>query len=307
MPRAVRFDRFGPVDELEVVTVDPPHPSRGEIRVRVRAAGLNPVDWKLLLHPQAAKAYGFVGLPSGNGNDFSGEIDEIGEGVDAWALGDGVLGGRRFYAQADFVIVDAEAVLRKPNGLSWEQAGSLDIAGRTAMAADRWLAAAPGDTVLVSAAVGGVGVLAAQLAVRAGAKVVGTASVANHDYLRSVGVVPIAYGDGVVDRLRAAAPDGYSAMLDHQGRESMEVALALGIPPERINTIADGAYATEIGASSVGGAQAESGDLAELADLIAGGTIELPIDSSYPVERVREAYEHLIAGHLRGKVVLAFE
>lgn len=307
MPRAVTFDRFGPTDELQVVTVDPPHPSEGEVRVKVLAAGLNPVDWKILLNPQIAEAYGIGSLPSGNGNDFAGVIDEVGPGVEGWTAGDAVFGGHRFHAQADFAIVPAEKLLRKPEALTWEQAGSLAIAGRTAMAEVRQIAPGSGDTVLVSAAAGGVGVLAAQLAKRAGAQVIGTASEHNHDYLRSLGIVPVAYGDGMLDRLREAAPEGYTAALDHHGRESIDVAIELGIAPYRVNTIADKPYAQSIGASGVGGAEAQPGDLAEVAELIASAEIELPIDSIYPLERVREAYAHLRRGHLRGKVVLSLE
>ncbi|WP_419818719.1 NADP-dependent oxidoreductase [Glaciibacter flavus] len=307
MPRAVQFNRFGPTDALEVVSVDAPRPGDGEVRVRVLAAGLNPVDWKILAEQAVARHYGFTGLPSGNGNDFAGVIDEIGPGVAGFRTGDRVFGGSRFFAQADFAVVRADAVHSTPDGVTDEQAGTLDIAGRTAMAEVRLIAPTADDTLLVSAAAGGVGVLAAQLACRAGARVIGTASVANHDYLRRQGVEPVGYGEGLAERVRELAPQGVTAVLDHHGRETIDLALALGVPAERVNTIADKRYADEVGVMSVGGAEAEPGDLDELAALIAAGDIDLPIDAIYPVERVREAYAHLTAGHLRGKVVLTFE
>ncbi|THG35518.1 NADP-dependent oxidoreductase [Glaciibacter flavus] len=307
MPRAVQFNRFGPTDELEVVSVDAPRPGDGEVRVRVLAAGLNPVDWKIVADQAVARHYGFTGFPSGNGNDLAGVVDEIGPGVAGFRTGDRVFGGGRFLAQADFTVARADTLHSTPDGLTDEQAGTLDIAGRTAMAEVRHLAPSADDTILVSAAAGGVGVLAAQLARRAGARVIGTASVANHDYLRRRGIEPVGYGEGMPDRIRELAPEGVTAVLDHHGRETIDLGLALGVPPERINSIADKRYADEVGVMSVGGAEAEAGDLDELAALIAAGDIDLPIDAIYPVERVREAYAHLTAGHLRGKVVLTFE
>jgi enoyl reductase len=307
MPRAVIFASHGPTDVLEVVRRDASHPGPGEVRVRVRAAGLNPVDWKIIQSPQAAQFYKMAALPSGNGNDFAGVIDEVGPDADGWSPGDEVYGGHRFYAQADFVVVPIGKIRRKPATLDWEQAGALDIAGRTAMAEVRVIDPGEGDTVLVSAAAGGVGVLAAQLALRAGANVVGTASAGNHDYLRSLGVVPVAYGEGMLERLRDAAPLGYTAVLDHHGRDSIDAGLALGVDPRRINTIADKPYAALVGANGIGGAEARPGDLAEIAEAIAAGEIVLPIDSMFPVERVREAYHRLRAGHLRGKIVLTFD
>ncbi|MEJ3403369.1 NADP-dependent oxidoreductase [Rathayibacter sp. YIM 133350] len=306
MARAVQFDRFGPTDVLEVVHVDPPHAGPGEVRVRVAAAGLNPVDWKIIRFRQVAEAYGCPRLPAGNGNDFAGVIDEVGDGVEGWSVGDEVFGGHRFFAQADFAVVPAGKLVRKPRGISWEQAGALDIVGRTAWASVRAIDPTPDDTVLVTAAAGGVGVLAAQLAVGRGARVIGTASEANHEFLERLGVTPVTYGEGAADRIRAAAPQGVTAVLDNQGEASIELALELGVPRDRINTIAGrGSEKTE-GILQVGGAQANLGELEHMAQLIADGLV-FPIDSVFPVERVREAYARLEAGHVRGKVVLAFE
>ncbi len=302
MARQVQFSTTGGPEILEVVEVPVPQPGPGEIRVRVEAAGINPVDSKIFSGGPAATSYALT-LPSVNGSDFAGTVDAVGEGV-SLHVGDEVFGGLRFRAQADYLVIDADAVGIRPRGLSVEQAGGLDIAGRTALASIAAVNVSAGDVVFISAAAGGVGVLACQLAVRAGATVIGTAGLANHDFLRSIGVIPVAYGDGMVDRLRDAAPGPFTVALDNNGRASIDAALALGIAPERINTIADRSAVAEYGISAVGGADASNTQRQELAELIAAGEVLLPIDSTYPLERVREAYEHAMAGHLRGKVVL---
>ncbi|WP_353809486.1 NADP-dependent oxidoreductase [Agromyces sp. SYSU T00194] len=308
MPRAVLIERRGSIEDLVVRQVTRPDPGPGEVRVRIEAAGLNPVDWKIVEFDAAWHAYaGDREPPVGNGNDLAGIVDAVGPGVTEWQVDDEVLGGHRFHAQADFAIVAADALVAKPSALEWEQAGALDIAARTAVASVRQVAPQPGETVLVSAAAGGTGVLAAQLVARHGATAIGTASAANHDFLRAIGVVPVAYGDGMVERIRALAPAGVDAVLDNHGRATLEAALELGVAPERINTIADRPFAAEIGASGIGGASALADDLSDIAALIADGALAFPVDSVYPIERVVEAYRHLRAGHLRGKVVLVTE
>jgi len=303
MARYVRIDEFGGPEVLRVEVEEQPEAARGEVRVRVLVAGLNPVDWKIFRGGPTAATYDAV-PPCGNGNDFSGVVDEVGSGVTGISEGDAVFGGKRMQAQADWVVIDASRIVRKPAALPFEQAGALDIAGRTAMASVRSLDLTDADTVLISAAAGGVGVLAAQLARRAGATVVGTASEANHEFLRGLGVTPVAYGEGLLDRLLEAAPT-YTAALDNSGPITIDVALKLGVPGPRINTIAARGHRADRGITGIGGVEARPGDLEELADLIAGGDIVLPIDSIFALERVREAYEHLMTGHVRGKVVLA--
>lgn len=305
MARYVTFDRFGPPEVLRLISAPAPEAGPGQVRVRVHTAGLNPVDLKILAGGAAAASYR-VDLPSGNGNDFAGVIDHVGAGVTGFDAGDAVFGGMRMYAQADYLVIDASRVLPMPQKLAFVEAGALDIAGRAAWASVHSLHLGAGDTVLVSAAAGGVGVLAAQLALRTGATVIGTASAANHDFLAGLGVVPVAYGVGLVDRLRQVAPH-YTAALDNDGPATVDAALALGVPGRRINTIAARGYRTEEGVRSVGGQYAEPTALAALAELIANGEVRLPIDSVYPVERARDAYEHLASRHVRGKVALALE
>jgi NADPH:quinone reductase-like Zn-dependent oxidoreductase len=304
MSRFVRYEQFGGPEVLEVVDVEPPCPGPGEVRVRVLSAGLNPVDFKIFRGTPAAEAYG-ASLPSGVGNDFAGIIDEIGDGVTVWTPGDEVLGGLRHFAMADFVIVAASgALIRKPAALDFDTAGALSIAGRTAWASVGAIAPTPADSVLVSAAAGGVGVLAAQLALRAGASVIGTAGESNQDFLRSLGVTPLLYGPGLADRIRQVAPGGVTAVLDNHGSETVALALELGVRPERINTIAAHGIS---GVQTVGGAAAGLSELERIARMLSEGEIVLPIDSVFPIERVGEAYERLEAGHVCGKVVVVTE
>ncbi len=300
----VIYNEIGGPEVLTIVEVPVPEPGPGEVRVRVEAAGLNPVDWKIFT--AVSQNYATT-PPSGNGNDFAGVVDALGAGVSAFTVGDAVFGGARHAAQASYLVITAELLLRRPEGLSVEQAAGLDIVGRTAIASVNAIAIAPGDVVLVSAAAGGVGGLASQLVLRAGATVVGTAGESNHDYLRGLGVIPVVYGSNLADRLSDAAPGPFTAALDNHGKDTIEAALELGIAPERINTIAYRAAVAEHGISGVGAASAPVPELADLADLIAAGEISFPIDSTFPLERVRDAYEHLMAGHLRGKVVLTLD
>lgn len=302
MARYVRFDEFGGPAMLHIEHDERPQPASGEVRVRVHAAGLNQVDWKILRGGPAAASYKAT-PPCGNGNDFAGVIDQIGGGVSDFVVGDAVLGGKRMYAQADYVIIDATRIIHKPAALSFEVAGALDIVGRTAWASVNSLHLTGDDTVLVSAAAGGVGVLAVQLARRTGARVIGTASEANHEFLRGLGVTPVAYGEGLLDRVREVAPR-LTAALDNQGPATIDVALKLGAPGSRINTIAARGHRADAGITGVGGQEANLTDLAELAELIAAGEVVLPIDRTFPLEQVREAYEYLMRGHVRGKVVL---
>jgi NADPH:quinone reductase-like Zn-dependent oxidoreductase len=305
MSRFVRFTQFGSPDQLKILDVEPPRAGPGQVRVQVRSAGLNPVDCKLLAGGAASAPWRIV-PPSGNGNDYSGVIDEVGDGVSGLEDGTAVFGGSRFFAQADFVVVAAETVIVKPDDVDFDTAGALDIAGRAAIASVRSLHLTASDTVLVSAAAGGVGILAAQLARRTGATVVGTASASNHDLLQSLGVIPVEYGDGLVERVRAVVPR-VTAVLDNNGAATIDAGLELGVPGNRINTIAARGHKSEFGIAGVGGQAASRTDLAALADLIAQGEFVLPIDSVFPLERVVDAYKRLIAGHARGKIVLAMQ
>lgn len=301
--RRVVFRRFGGPEVLEIDTRPVPLPGRDEVRVRVAAAGVNPVDWKLFsgrpMHDPYERS-----LPSGNGYDFAGTIDEVGSDVEGWRLGDRVFGGLRFHAQADHLVIDPTLLVRVPDRLPLVIAGALNVVGRTAVASVASQRIGPDDVVLVSGAAGGVGILTAQLCVVRGASVLGTASPRNHELLRRLGIHPLAYGEGMADDLRSAAPAGPTVVLDTVGHGTVDLALALGVPPERINTVADYEARTRHPVRGVGGSAAGTAELAMIAELLADGTIELPIDSVHPLENVRAAYARSIEGHATGKIVV---
>jgi NADPH:quinone reductase-like Zn-dependent oxidoreductase len=304
MSRAVRYENYGDVDVLNVVEVEDPVPGAGQLLVRVKAAGINPGEAKIrdgMLAERWPSTF-----PSGQGSDLAGVVEQVGEGVDGLAAGDEVIGFTDDRAsQAELVVIPAENATPKPADVPWDVAGSLFVAGATAWASVRAVSLAEGDTVVVSGAAGGVGVIAVQLARRAGATVIGLASERHHEWLRSHGVVPVVYGDGVADRIREAAPEGVDAFLDLVGGGYVELALELGVAPQRINTIADFAAIDKHGVKSEGNAfGASAAVMAELAGLIDAGELEIPIAATYPLDRVRDAYRELADNHTRGKIVL---
>jgi NADPH:quinone reductase-like Zn-dependent oxidoreductase len=304
MAKAVRYDDFGGIDVLRVDEVERPVPGVGQVLVRVKAAGINPSE--------AAIRTGAVSdifpstFPSGQGSDLAGVIEEVGAGVGGFSPGDEVIGfSQERASQAELVLVEAGNLTRKPKNISWEVAGGLYVAGVTAWGAVHSVQLEKGETVVISGAAGGVGSLAVQLAVRAGATVIGLASESNHEWLQIHGVIPLAYGDGVTDQIKATAP-GVDAFIDTHGDGYVELALALGVAPERIDTIADFAAAAKHGVKTDGGAEAGPGAkvLTELAGLVADGHLEVTIANVYPLTLVREAYTELERRHTRGKIVL---
>ncbi|AXE39870.1 alcohol dehydrogenase catalytic domain-containing protein [Acidipropionibacterium virtanenii] len=300
MSRRVVFSEFGDFSRLRVETDEEIHAGPGRVRVRVAYAGLNPVDLKILAGGQFMRP----GLPSGNGNDFSGIVDETGEGVEGFSVGDPVLGGRRFFAQADHVVVDPDSLTPVPAGLGLDVAGGLSIAATTAIAAIRAIAPTAADTVFVGGAAGGVGVLAAQIARATGARVIGSAGPANHDFLRAIGIEPVEYGEGLWERLRLLAPDGIDSALATRDLDEVKGLIELGVPAGRIDSIATGKAAADLGARTDGSAAARPDDLAHVAAAIAGGAIVAPIDSVFSLDDVSSAYRRLADGHLRGKILL---
>lgn len=300
--RRVVFRRFGGPEVLEIEYRPIPEPASGEVLVRVAAAGVNPVDWKLFSGGPLHDSYERH-LPSGNGYDFAGTIAALGDQVEGWRIGDRVFGGLRYHAQADHLVIDPRLLVRMPQGLSFLVAGALNVVGRTAVASVESQHLTSDDVVLVSGAAGGVGVLTAQLAASEGAQVYGTASPRNHALLRRLGIRPLAYGASLARELRAV-PGGFTAVLDTVGHGTVDLAIELGVPPERINTIADYEALRRHPVAGIGGASAGTQELAWTAQLLARGEIELPIDSVHPLGNVREAYTRSIAGHATGKIVL---
>lgn len=304
MPRAVRFDRYGGLDVLKVVEIPRPLPGPGQALVRVKAAGINPGEVSIRegrMHDRWPATF-----PSGQGSDLAGVVEEIGAGVDGFRVGDEVIGfTEKRASQAELVLVEAEHLTPRPAGVPWEVAGSLFVAGATAYAAVRSVALLSGETVAVSGAAGGVGSIAVQLARDAGARVIGLAGESNHEWLRAHDVVPLDYGEGVADRIRAGCEGRLDAFIDTFGGGYVEIALELGVPAERVDTIIDFQVAAKHGVKTEGNAAAADAKVpAELARMVDEGKLEVPIARAYPLEQVQDAYRALEARHTRGKIVL---
>ena len=302
--RAVRFVRFGGPDVLNVEEIATPNPGRGEVRVAVRAAGINPGEAAIRAGMLAESAPST--FPSGQGSDLAGIVAAVGTGVSTLAVGDEVLGWSwARSSHASDVIVPATQLIAKRPELSWEVAGGLYVVGVTAYAAVRAVDPHAGEVVAVSAAAGGVGSLVTQLLVARGVTVLGIASDGNANWLRAHGAKPVPYGEGLAARLREVAPAGLDAFIDLHGPEYVRLAVELGVPAERIETIISFAEAGRVGAKAEGSGDATTQPiLREVADLVAEGTLALDIAATYPLERVADAFAQLEAGHTRGKIVL---
>ncbi len=303
MPRAVRFEQYGGIDVLDVVDVQAPAPGAGELLVRVKAAGINPGESKIregALHERWPATF-----PSGQGSDLAGVVEQLGGGVQGFAVGDEVIAYTDSRAsQAELVVVEADHAIRRPPGVSWEAAGSLYVVGSTAYAVVRAVAPRAGETVVVAGAAGGVGSLTVQLAKLTGATVIGLASEPNHEWLKQHGVVAISYGEGVAERIVAASGGKVDAFIDTVG-DYVELALELGVKPDRIDTIADFTAGEKYGVKTDGSAAGASAEvMAKLVALIDEGKIEIPIAHVYPLDQVRDAYRELEQHHTRGKIVL---
>ena len=302
--KAVRFHEYGGIDVLRVEDVARPVPGAGQVLVEVRAAGIQPGE--VMIRQGARHDRWPATFPSGQGSDLAGVVVEAGPQVRGFAVGDEVLGFTHNRAShAEFVVVDDVNLVSRPDGLRWDVAGSLYVAGTTAYATVFAVDPAPGETVVVSGAAGGVGSFAVQLARRRGATVIGLASERNHAWLTDHGVVPIAYGDGVADRIRQACDGSVDAFIDTFGDGYVDLAVELGVRPERINTIRDWQAAGRIGAHTYGeGSAACAVVVGELARLAARGELEVPIARTYPMEQVQDAFRELEQRHAHGKIVL---
>jgi NADPH:quinone reductase-like Zn-dependent oxidoreductase len=308
MSRAVIYERYGGPEVLELRDVPEPHAGPGEVRIRVSSVGLNPMDPAFAANPEMAARFGLT-LPSGFGYDFAGRVDEVGEGTATFARGQRVYGGVMERSAADFVVVGAEesdSVLPTPEGLSDEVASTLSVAGGTASAAVAALALSSADTVLIGGAAGGVGVFAVQLARLTGATVIGTASAATFGFLRELDALPITYGDGLFDRVRAAAPAGITAAIDLFGTEVVETALALGVEPSRIVAIAAGPNPPG-GARAVFRSHATADALPQLAAAILAGRLTVPIAARFPITQIRQAAARQADRHVHGKIVVSVD
>jgi NADPH:quinone reductase-like Zn-dependent oxidoreductase len=306
MPRAVQFDSYGGVDVLEVREVPRPVPQAGEVLVEIMAAGINPSE--AVIRSGALADQFPATFPSGQGSDLAGVVAELGPDVRDFAMGEEVIGfSMRRSSHADYATVPADQLTAKPPEVSWDVAGALFVAGATAYGAVRAIGLHPGETVAIAGAAGGVGSIATQLAKRTGATVLGIAGPSNDAWLADHGAIPVNYGEDLPARLRAAAPSGHiDALLDFFGGGYVTMAIEnLGVPRERVDTIADFAAVEQFGVLSAGGADAATAAvLAELADLVARGELEVPIAGVFALDDVRDAFREVELRHTRGKLVL---
>lgn len=300
---AIVYEEFGGPGVLHLERRDPPRPGPGQVRVAVRAAGVNPLDHKIR-NGWMEDAFP-TPLPATPGAEFAGVVLEAGEGVTDLAPGDEVLGWSATGSYATEALAEAASLARKPDGLSWEEAAALPVATDTASRVLDELALAEGETLLLHGAGGGVGSVAVQLAAARGATVIGTASPANHDYLRVLGAVPVAYGDGLVERVRELAPEGVDAVFDASGRGALPASIELrGGTTDRIVTIADG-DAAELGvAFSSGGGGPSADRLGENARRAEAGELRVEIAQVFPLADAASAHALSEGGHVRGKLVL---
>jgi NADPH:quinone reductase-like Zn-dependent oxidoreductase len=297
--KAVQFSRFGGPEVLELVELPDPHPSAGQVRVAVRAVGVNPIDWKVRSGAMGGE------LPQTTGREVAGVVDQLGEGVTGVEVGDEVFGFAAGGAgAAELALVQDYAPI--PPSIGFAAASALPVAVETAVRTLDLLGVDAGTTVLVNGAAGAVGTAAVQIAHERGARVIGTASENNHDYLRWLGVEPTTYGDGLAERVRALSPDGVDAALDAAGGGALPALADLAGGPDRVVTIADYAGAQETGATFSGGmgtARAVHA-LAEIGDLIEAGRFTLPVSQTFPLDQIAEAHRVSEARHVRGKLVL---
>lgn len=299
--RAAGFYSFGSPEMLELIEIETPQAGAGEVRIRVKAAGVQPVD--------CAVRNGFsppgviITFPHVTGGEFAGVIDQVGEGVTSFAVGAEVLGFRLQFTYAEYVVVPVNQIVAKPDTMPWEVAGGLSGAAQTAHTAMEELRVGKGDTVLINGAAGGVGTVAVQVARARGATVIGTASEANQDYLRSLGAIPVIYGTGLIDRVRALAPNGVDAALDAAGEEGLRVAAELVKDKDRVGTIVAFQLTDELGVRWIRSNRSAS-RLAELVQLYSEGKLRIHIRNTYPLSQAAAAHREVETGHGRGKVVL---
>jgi enoyl reductase len=298
--RAAIFDSYGPPEVLRLGDLPDPHAGSGQVRVRIRAAGVQPFD--VAVRRGAMQGYIPVTFPQTLGQEYAGVVDQVGDGVTGLAVGDAVLGSTMLNAQATHVVVPAGTVVAKPPELDFPTAAGLVAAAQTASGALAELRVTAGDVLLVHAAAGAVGTVAVQLARLAGATVIGTAGPGNHDYLRRLGVTPVSYGEGLVDAVRAVAPDGVDVALDAAGGAAIAASVELVADRDRIGTIVDDKLAAEYGIRVVRAPRSPA-RLAEVVALAARGRIVLPV-RAYPLADVVAAHAAVESRHGRGKVVL---
>lgn len=299
--KAAQFSRFGGPEVLAIVNLPDPHPGPGQVRIVVHAAGVNATEWKLR---KGVVSFG-AELPQTTGRDVAGVVDELGAGVTDVAVGDRVFGVSDDGAgAAELALLTFRAVI--PPALGFVDAAGLPCALETATRALDQLDVAPGSTLLINGATGGVGSAAVQLAVARDARVIGVASAANQGYLRSLGAEPVTYGDGMVEQVRALAPEGVDAALDVAGSGVLRQLIDLAGGSQSVLTVADFEGSKEYGVRFSNGFVDGNAfhALAEVGELIAAGRFWLPVERTFPLAEIAEAHRISENGHVRGRLVL---
>lgn len=297
------FEPGGP-EVLQLLELDEPQTGHGEVRVRVRAAGVQAFDVAVVageIHRSTDP--GVAQVP---GNEFAGVVEKVGDGVTGFAPGDEVLGYGTLNSYREQLVVPADQIAAKPPNMPWEVAGGFSAAAQTADIGLKEIGVGNGDTVLVHGAAGAVGTIAVQLCRLWGATVIGTARAAHHDYLRTLGALPVAYGDHFVERVRELAPDGVDACLDGVGGQTLPDTLELVTDRSRILTLVDHGKAAELGIRVTPLARSTA-RLAGLADLYAQGKLAVHILQSFPLDLAADALRRYQAGNVRGKIVVTVD
>lgn len=301
--KSLRYSRYGGPDVLEFVESEIPKPRWGEVVVDVLASGINHIE-AFVREGHLAETVP-IELPAGQGSDFAGLVREVGTGVEGWKRGDEVIGHAVRGAHATHVVVPATSLVRKPKRVNWEEAGGLYLAGLTALDTLDGLRLGQGDTLVISAAAGGVGNIEAQLAKFAGVRVIGTCGERNHDFLREQGVKPVVYGEGMADRIRKIAPGGVTAFIDNFGQDGQQLAFELGVPPEKYRSSED-RKAIELAAIAPDEefAAHATKQLQRLAEFTADHALHVVVSAFYPFDLIIDAFEDLDRLHARGKIIV---
>lgn len=300
--KAIRFNEYGEPDVLQVVEIDAPHAGPGEVRIAVRAVGMNPAEWKV--RAGLLKDFMPVELPCGMGYEAAGIVDEVGEGTSGVAVGDAVFGLGRDTLAEHAVLTDWSP---KPDAMPFEVAGGLAVASETAVRSLELVGAKAGETILICGAAGGVGTVAAQIARAHGIKVIGTASAPKHDYLRGLGVVPTTYEPGLADRVKALAPDGVDAALDLAGAGIIPELVAITGEPSRVISVVDFTAPQHGAQFSPERLENPAHALEEVARLYSEGMLDLPIEQTFPMEQTDAAHELSAHGRVTGKLVITVD
>lgn len=301
--KSLRYSRYGGPDVLEFVESEIPKPRWGEVVVDVLASGINHIE-AFVREGHLAETVP-IELPAGQGSDFAGLVREVGTGVEGWKRGDEVIGHAVRGAHATHVVVPATSLVRKPKRVNWEEAGGLYLAGLTALDTLDGLRLGQGDTLVISAAAGGVGNIEAQLAKFAGVRVIGTCGERNHDFLREQGVKPVVYGEGMADRIRKIAPGGVTAFIDNFGQDGQQLAFELGVPPQKYRSSEDrkAIERAAIAPDEEFAAHATK-QLQRLAEFTADHALHVVVSAFYPFDLIIDAFEDLDRLHARGKIIV---